>query len=241
MSAHWKAYPTAEATAEACATHIVSVLETGMAGGGSGTLALSGGSTPKIMFGYMVRSGFDWSRVQVFWVDERGVPPTHPDSNYAMTEEFLIRPARIPQRNVHRIHAELPPDIAARRYEEEIREVFMLEPGEMPHFDVVHLGVGPDGHTASLFPGEPLIENRDSIVAAVHAEKMKQWRITLLPGVLLSARHAAVLVSGADKAETMRKVIHDQYTPLQVPAQIIAHHSRRASWFLDDAAAALLG
>jgi len=240
LSANWKAYPTKEAAAEACATHTISILETALAGGGDATLAISGGSTPKLMFGYLVRSGFDWSRVQLFWVDERSVPPTHEDSNFRMTEEHLIRPARIPHRNVHRIHAELAPDLAARHYENEIREVFGVDKGELPHFDLIHLGVGPDGHTASLFPGESLIENRDGIVAAVHVDKLKMWRITLLPGVLLSARHAAVLATGQDKAVAMRKVLRDPYTPLEYPAQIVAHHARRASWFLDNDAASLL-
>lgn len=240
MSAHWKTYPTVEATAEACAVHVVSVLEAALQGGSEVTLAVSGGSSPKPMFAHLARSGMDWSKIHLFWVDERGVPPTHADSNYRMTEEFLIRPARIPHRNVHRVRAELAPEVAAKHYEAEIREFFGVEPGELPHFDLIHLGVGPDAHTASLFPGEPLIEDREKLVSAVWVEKMKQWRITLLPGVLLSARHAAVLVCGSDKSDAMRKVLRDPYDPLHYPAQIVAHHSRRASWFLDEAAAAEL-
>lgn len=240
MIPNWKAYPSPEATAEACGAHIISVLESALAGGENATIALSGGSSPKMMFSHMVRAGLDWSRVQVFWVDERSVPPTHDDSNYKMADEHLIRPARIPSRNVHRIHAELPPDTAARRYETEIRETLNLESGDLPHFDVMHLGVGPDAHTASLFPGEPLIENRDGVTGAVWVEKMKTWRITLLPGVLLSARQAAVLVTGEDKAQAMRQVLRDRYDPLKFPAQIIAHQARRASWFLDTAAASKL-
>jgi 6-phosphogluconolactonase len=240
VSAPWKSYAAAGAAAEACAKHIASLLEMGMAGGGNVTFAISGGSTPKLMFPDLVRAAFDWSRVQLFWVDERAVPPDHADSNYRMADEHLIRPARIPHRNVHRIHAELQPGQAARRYEQEIRDVFRLEPGEMPHFDVVHLGVGADAHTASLFPGEPLIEDREKIVAAVHVPKLSAIRITLLPGVLLSARHTAVLASGEDKAEALREIFHGPSDPLNFPAQIIARHSRRATWFLDEAAARLL-
>ena len=238
---NWTTYSDPESTAEACAAYILSSLEMSLAGDGNATLAVSGGSTPKLMFQSMVRSGFDWRRVQLFWVDERCVPPTDPESNYRMTDEYLIQPARIPQRNVHRIHAELPPDIAARRYEEEIIEVFGLEAGELPHFDVVHLGVGSDSHTASLFPGDPMIENRDRIAASVHRPTIARSRVTLLPGVLLSARNAAVLVAGADKAQAMKHVFQDAYAPLDYPAQIIAHDSRRASWFLDAAAAESLG
>lgn len=240
MSAHWKTYPTVAATAEACAVHVLSVVEAALQGGGEVTIAVSGGSTPKLMFTQLARSGADWGKVHVFWVDERCVPATHEDSNYRMTEEFLIKPARIPHRNVHRIRAELAPEVAARNYESEIREFFALDDGELPHFDLVHLGVGPDAHTASLFPGEPLIENREKLVGSVWVEKFRQHRITLLPGVLLAARHAAVLVCGADKADAMQKVLRAPYEPLVYPAQIVAHHSRRASWFLDEAAAAQL-
>lgn len=240
MSAHWKSYPDAGAAAEACATHIISLLEMGLAGDGDVTFAVSGGSTPKLMFAHLARAPFDWSRVQLFWVDERTVPPDHAESNYRMAEEHLIRPAHIPHRNVHRIHAELQPAQAARHYEHEIREVFRLEEGEMPHFDAIHLGVGPDAHTASLFPGQPLIGDREKIVAAVQVPKLSTSRITLLPGVLLSARHAAVLVSGEDKAEAMHAIFNGRYEPLKFPAQIIAHHSRKATWFLDEPAAGLL-
>jgi 6-phosphogluconolactonase len=240
MSAHWKSYPDANAAASACATHILSLLEMGLAGDNDATVAFSGGSTPKLMFDVLAKAKFDWSRVQVFFVDERNVPPTHADSNYGMAEKHLIQTAHIPHRNVHRIHGELSPQVAARHYEHEIRDVFQLEDDELPHFDVVHLGMGADAHTASLFPGEPLIDDREKIVAAVQVPKLNGWRISLLPGVLLAARHAAVLVAGADKAEAVNKVFRAPYNPAEYPAQIVVHHSRRGSWFLDAAAARLL-
>ena len=192
------------------------------------------------MFDAMVRQRFDWGDVHVFFVDERTVPSDHPDSNYGMAEKHLIRPGHIPHRNVHRIHGELIPAQAARHYDHELREVFAVDSGELPHFDVVHLGMGADGHTASLFPGEPLIEDRENAVAAVHVPKLNTWRVTLLPGVLLAARHAAVLVTGEDKAEALHSVFHGVYDPLKLPAQIVAHHSRRAHWFADSGAARLL-
>jgi 6-phosphogluconolactonase len=194
------------------------------------------------MFGHLARSSFEWNRVQVFFVDERAVPPTHADSNFASAEQHLFRPARIPHRNVHRIHGELAPQQAAKHYEHEIRETLNLATGELPHFDVVHLGMGADSHTASLFPGERLIEDREDIVAAIpKPARAPHARITLLPGALLAARHAAVLVCGADKAEAIHRAFHAPYDPLEVPAQIIAHHSRRTTWFLDTGAARLLG
>ena len=111
-----------------------------------------------------------------------------------------------------------------------------LEDGALPHFDIVQQGMGPDAHTASLFPGEPLIDDREGIAAAVYAEKMPQWRITLLPGVLLAARHTVFLVSGEDKAEAVRAVFNDEYDPKRLPAQVVSHHGRGVIWFLDDAA-----
>lgn len=226
------------AAAEACAAAVVSVIDAASRGGGQAAIAVSGGSTPKLMFGHLAESDVNWSKVHLFWVDERGVPPTDPQSNYRMTEECLIRPASIPQRNIHRMPAELEPEVAARRYASEIREFFRLEDGELPHFDLVHLGVGPDAHIASLFPGEPLIDDRDGLTAALWVEKMHQFRITLLPGVLLAARNSVVLACGPDKADALNHVFRNSYAPKEYPAQIIAQHSPRATWFFDKDAAA---
>ena len=110
----------------------------------------------------------------------------------------------------------------------------------MPRFDVVHLGMGPDAHTASLFPGQPLIEDRDGIAAAVHVEKFKQWRVTLLPGALLAAKHTVFLVAGEDKAEAVRGVFKEEYDPNKYPAQTVSHQGRGVTWFLDEADARLM-
>jgi 6-phosphogluconolactonase/glucosamine-6-phosphate isomerase/deaminase len=167
-------------------------------------------------------------------VDERAVPPNHEQSNYRLAEECLIRPAKI--RNVHRIPAELTPKQAAKRYSTDIREHFQVNEGELPHFDVVHLGIGPDAHTASLFPGEPLIDDRQGLAAAVYVEKIPQWRITLLPGVLLAARNMVILAAGADKKEPLDHILKGPYDPLLYPAQIVARQARRPIFFLDEAA-----
>lgn len=237
MSAHWSSYATADEAALACSHHILALLETALSGEGKATLALSGGITPKLLFAHLAAARFDWSRVHIFWVDERAVPPGDPQSNYKLADENLIVPAHIPHRNVHRIAGELPPDKAAKRYAQEIVEFFELDTGELPHFDVMHFGTGPDAHTASLFPGEALIDNRDGIAAAVFVEKIRQWRITLLPGVLLAARHSVFLAAGEDKAEVLRDVFLNPYDPKQFPAQMISHHGRKVTWFLDHAAA----
>lgn len=237
MSVHWHAYESTAAAAESCSRHILALLEEALAGQGDATLAISGGSTPKLLFERLSAAAFDWRRVHIFWVDERPFPPSDSQSNYKLAEEHLIRPARIPHRNLHRICGELPPPKASRRYVDDLREYFDLPDGEIPHFDVVHLGLGPDAHTASLFPGEKLIEDREQLAAAVHVEKLSQWRVTLLPAVLLAARHTVFLTAGEDKAAAVRNVFREPYAPLQYPAQLVSHHGRRITWFLDSAAA----
>lgn len=240
MSVHWYTSPDPKAAAEACAHHLISLLDTALSGQDTATLAVSGGSTPKLLFQQLVAAKFQWDRVHLFWVDERCVPPTDNLSNYKLAEENLIVPGHVPRRQVHRIYGEARPDIAAQRYISEIREFFALEDGELPHFDVVQLGMGPDAHTASLFPGEPLIEDRDNIAASVYVQKMSQWRVTLLPGVLLAAKHAVFLVAGDDKATAVRSVFHEEYDPKRYPAQLPSHHGRNVTWFLDQAAAKLM-
>ena len=240
MSAHRYTYPDAQKAAEACARNILIRLEEALSGHKYATLAISGGNSPKPIFKAMIEANFDWSQVHVFWVDERCVPPTDEQSNFRMAEEHLIHPAHIPHRNVHRIQGELRPDEAAEHYCRDIRSFFRLAEGELPHFDVVHRGIGTDGHTASLFPGEALIEDRAGIAAAVYVEKMAQNRVTLLPGVLLAAKHSVVFATGAEKAETIRNIIEGAYDPQVYPAQITSHHGRAVTWFMDEAAAALL-
>jgi 6-phosphogluconolactonase len=230
----------ANAAAGACAHHVINLLDEALSGQEFATLAVSGGSTPKLLFERLAATRFGWDRVHLFWVDERCVPPTDPASNYKLADDYLIRPAHIPHRHVHRVFGELSPKTAAARYADEIREFFGLEVGEMPRFDVVHRGMGPDAHTASLFPGEPLIDDREGIAAAVFAEKLHQWRVTLLPGALLAARHTVFVVAGPDKAEAVRAVFQEEYDPKKYPAQIASHHGRGVTWFLDEAAARLM-
>lgn len=232
-------YPDPALAAEACARHILDLIEKAIAQNRPATLAISGGASPGPMFNLFARTPFAWDRVQLFWVDERAVPPTDPQSNFKLADDIWLTPAHFPQRNIHRIEAELPPEIAARRYAGEIRQCFALVDNTMPHFDVIHRGMGPDGHTASLFPGEPLIDDREGLVAAVWVDKLKMARVTLLPGVLLAAHHTAMLVTGADKAEALRATLYDVRDPNLHPAQL-ATRNGSATWFLDEAAAASL-
>src|SRR3954471_12547418 len=143
--------PDAAGAAEACAHHVISVLDETLAGQEFATLAVSGGTSPRQLFDKLAATKFPWDRVQLFFVDERCVPPTDPASNYKLAEDNLIRPAHMAHRHVHRIPGELPPQTAATRYVENVREHFGLSDGELPRFDLVHRGMGPDAHTASLF------------------------------------------------------------------------------------------
>ncbi len=238
MSVQWHELADPEAVAEASAHYALGRLQDALAGREFATVALSGGSGPKGLFRRLADARFPWDRVHVFWVDERAVPPTHEQSNFKLANELLLQPAHVPKTHIHRIQAELRPELAAQRYVDEIREFFAPEDDALPQFDLVHLGLGPDAHTASLFPGEPLIDDRTGIAAAVYVEKMNSWRITLLPGVLLAAHHTLVLAMGAEKSGAVRAVLNEPYNPRQWPAQVVTHHGRNVVWFLDHAAAA---
>ncbi len=224
---------------QACAEYILTKLDAALKERPAATLAISGGSSPSPMFERFAAAAFPWERVHLFWVDERAVPPTDSQSNFKLANDTWLRPGNFPSANIHRIFAELDPPEAAQRYVQDLRAYFQLKDGEIPVFDVIHQGMGPDGHTASLFPGQPLIEDRTGIAAAVFAQKFEQWRITLLPAVLIAARHTAMLVTGADKTEAMRQVIHGSYDPLHWPTQVVSRHATDFVWFVDEALASI--
>ncbi|MGA3016074.1 MAG: 6-phosphogluconolactonase [Bryobacteraceae bacterium] len=226
--------------ASACAQHILSLLEKALSAQEFATFAVSGGVTPRLLFDELAAAQFEWNRVHLFWVDERCVPPTDNASNYKLVDDHLIIPTEIPLQHVHRIRGEIAPEAAAAAYVADIRSFFKLAPGELPQFDIVHRGMGPDAHSASLFPGDPLIDDRAGIAAATFAAQFNQWRVTLLPGALLAAKHTVFLVAGEDKAEAVRAVFQEEYDPKKYPAQITTHQGRGVTWFLDDKAAALL-
>lgn len=236
MSPDRRKYPDAVSAAQACARHILDLLKAASRERVA-TLAVSGGSTPKPMFQELARSGFEWAPVHLFWVDERAVPPADSQSNYKLAYENFISPAGFPTANVHRVQAELGAQAAASEYEREIREFFGLRVGELPRFDVIHCGIGPDAHTASVFPGEPLIQDRENIAAAVYVAKFAQWRITLLPGVLAAAPNTVVLACGPDKAEAVRAIFSGPYDPVKWPGQVLSRDGKSVTWFLDEAAA----
>ena len=230
MSGRISVSADARAAAEACGADILESLETARRARGTATLAVSGGSTPRIMFEWMAKQDFAWHDVHLFWVDERCVPIDDVQSNYRMTRESLLDAIDLAPRQIHRVRTELIPDEAALAYVAEIRAML----GDEPVFDVIQRGMGADAHTASLFPGEPLIENRTGIAAAVWVPKMAQFRVTLLPGVLERARKTVNLVTGTDKREALQGVMNGPVDYLARPAMI---SSVEMVWYLDEAAA----
>lgn len=220
-------FPDARAAAEACGAWILQMLSDAVAQRGSATLAISGGTSPKIMFEYFARASFDWSKVHIFWVDERCVPSDDAQSNFKLAHDSWLKD--VPPAQVHRVQTELDPEIAAQQYAEEIRPF-------LP-FDVIHRGMGADAHTASLFPGDPQIQNETGLVGIA---KREVTRVTLLPLVLKGAGRTAILATGADKASPLQSVLNEPYEPLKYPAQIASRDPSRAVWFIDEAAAAKL-
>jgi 6-phosphogluconolactonase len=174
--------------------------------------------------------------VHLFWGDERHVPPNHPDSNFRMAEEALIRHVPIPPDNVHPVPTALPDALeAAARYEEELRYFFQVPDGGLPRFDLILLGMGPDGHVASLFPGTEALEAPDRLVVANRVEKLQSWRITLTLPVLNHAASLLGMVAGREKSETLRRVILGPHTPPLLPAERL--QPRDLTWLADQEAA----
>ncbi len=215
--------PDARATAEACARQLAGWMAAAIAQRGIAHTALSGGSTPKLMLEILAGFDVDWSRAHFWQVDERGVPPTDAQSNARM-----IRAALVPAVHFHRMKGEIDARQAAAEYAAEIQSALQDAP-----FDVVQCGIGDDGHTASLFPGQPLVLDRSQVTAGLWVEDKQQWRITLLPKPILDARHLAVLAAGAGKGPALRRALHGEIDLLRTPAQLL----RGAHWFLDEIAA----
>jgi 6-phosphogluconolactonase len=234
-----------EALAEAAADELARLCREAVAARGTCHIALSGGSTPKRMFERLVargRSGLPWSWCELWFGDERTVPPDHADSNYRMAHQALFVPLNIDGDRVHRLRGELADHgAAARAYEAEALAVL----GTPPVFDIVLLGMGPDGHTASLFPDSPaLIEAARWVVAnpvtspLVHGSTT---RLTLTAPAINAARHVRFVVAGADKAVALAAVLEGRRDPRHYPAQLIAPSPGDLVWLVDEAAASRLG
>jgi len=228
-----------EEIARAAAEEVVRLAGEAMRAHGRFTLALSGGSTPRALFRLLAQLSdrIDWSAVHVFWGDERHVPPDHEDSNYRMARETLLDHVPIPAANIHRIAGEDPDAAqAAALYEDDLAASFALAPRQLPRFDLVLLGLGPEGHTASLFPGSPVLHERERRVAAPFVPKLSAHRITLTPPVLNHAAAVIFLVSGADKAAALAAVVEGDRNVDLYPAQIVRPEHGTLLWLVDRAA-----
>jgi 6-phosphogluconolactonase len=243
-----KTFVDGTALTEAAAQHVLALAEASIADKGRFSVALSGGSTPRSLYARLAQddraSQVDWSCVHVFWGDERAVPPDHEDSNYRMAREALLNHVPLPPENVHRISGELAPAAAAAEYEGMLRTYFagLLKEGKTlaARFDLVLLGMGDDGHTASLFPGAAAIRESRHWVASYHVAQLDAWRITLTPIAINAAAQATFLVSGANKAERLQQVLYGPYQPDVLPAQIVRPEKGRLLWLIDEAAAGRL-
>jgi 6-phosphogluconolactonase len=211
------------------------------------TVALSGGTTPAGLYGVLasdarLRDAVPWDRTQVFWGDERQAPSEHPESNYRMAREVLLSKVPVPEVNVHRIQGDLPDaSEAARRYEHDMRASLGLGEGELPRFDLVLLGLGADGHTASLFPGTEALQEKHHAATANWIDTLRSWRITLTVPAINRARAVMFLVCGEDKAEAVKSVLEKPRDSEEAPpARLVRLRSGTVLWFMDPAAAKLL-
>ncbi|MGB8260851.1 MAG: 6-phosphogluconolactonase [Terracidiphilus sp.] len=238
--------PTPASLASLAATFFVEQARRAVAARGRARIAISGGSTPQAAFSLLAdpaepfRDAMPWERVELFWVDERCVPPDHPDSNYRMTRRTLLDRVPIPASQVHRMEGELEPEVAAARYESELRNSFRLEGAESPRFDLMALGMGDDGHTASLFPHTEAIHALGQLVVANHVPQKDAWRITLTWPVINHASTVFFLLAGSGKAAVLREVLTGPRDPERLPSQLIWPASGILTVILDKAAAALL-
>jgi 6-phosphogluconolactonase len=211
---------------------------------GVARIAVSGGTTPKTMFALLADQSqpyfarVPWDKLHLFWVDERCVGPTEPDSNYRMTNEAMLSKVPLPAEQIHRIEGELEPEVAAAKYEAAIRAEFGAE---VPVFDLVLLGMGDDGHTASLFPHTAALHEVARIAVANHVPQQKQsWRVTLTWPVINRGREVAFLIEGAGKTDVLHDVLLGKYDPETHPSQLIRPESGTVTFLLDAAAAGKL-
>ena len=234
------------ALAKEAADRCARIAQEAIARAGRFTIALSGGSTPKLLYSLLAAEPYStrvpWRKTHVFWGDERAVPPGNHDSNFGMAKATLLDRVPIPADQVHRMQAERDDlDLAAREYEAEIAKTFGVPPGaEPPAFNLILLGLGPDGHTASLFPHTEAIRESARWVVRNHVPKLNSDRVTLTTPILNRAATVLFLVTGADKASALQAVLEGPSDPERLPAQLIRPTAGRLIWLVDRAAASRL-
>lgn len=241
MSYELITFPDAKELAEHAAKSFVKHSKYAIAKRGRFAVALSGGSTPRAIFAVLsaepFKSEVEWSKVHIFWGDERNVPPDHNDSNYRMAKETLLDHVAIPAENVHRMEGELDAAEAAANYMAGIDTFFGDEP---PHFDLIHLGMGDDGHTASLFPGTTALGATDATVVSNFVEKFNTNRITFTAPLINAARAVEFFVTGANKVDPLFEVLKGTRHHELYPSQLISPSNGTLTWLVDEAAAARL-
>jgi 6-phosphogluconolactonase len=226
---------------QAAAAEFASLASEAIQSRGKFCVALSGGSTPRSLYSLLANQfgrSIPWQQIYFFFGDERHVPPDHPDSNYRMAREAMLSKVPVPAENVFRIPAEQDAETAAFEYERTLRNFFNLRESELPRFDLAYLGVGPDGHTASLFPGSAALNEMHCLVVANWVGKFKSYRITLTLPVFNAARCVTFLASGAEKASILHEVFENKKANL--PSQRVCPENGRLLWLVDKAAAACL-
>jgi 6-phosphogluconolactonase len=235
-------FADASEVARAAALRFIEIARESIAARGRFSVALAGGSTPKRIYELLasdeLSNQLDWSHVHIFFGDERCVPPDDAESNYRMANESLLARVALPEQNVHRMRGEGDAVANARLYEDELRGYFDGE--DWPQFDLVMLGMGDDGHTASLFPGTRALDVHAAWVTANWVEKFNAFRVTLTVPAINHARHVMFIITGASKAERLQEVLYGAREPQRLPSQLIQPHEGGLAWFLDEAAAKLL-
>lgn len=242
-----KIYPDPSQLAQAAAEQFIRIAEQAIQARGVFSVAFSGGTTPQMLYSLLSSEPFseriDWSRAEIFWGDERCVPPDHPDSNYLKAKTVLLDLVPVSTDHVHRIMTENAPELAAEIYEETLLQFFSSlqdeEERNQAHFDLVLLGMGDDGHTASLFPGTPAVQEQTRWVAAQYIDKLAAWRVTLTPAIINRAKNILFLVSGAGKSYVLQRVLYGSYQPERYPSQIIRPRDGNLLWMVDEQAATL--
>ena len=238
-----RVFADAETLSRAAAREFIALCRQAVDARGRFTVALAGGSTPRRVYELLADhehcDQVDWTRVEFFWGDERAVPPEHPDSNYGMAAAALLGKLDLRPEQVHRIQAERPDrESAARDYEVEIAGVFGVSPeGPLPPFDLILLGMGRDGHTASLFPCAEAVHERRRQVVRNYVVKLQAERITLTFPMINRARDIRVVVAGAEKAPALKDVLEGPHDPERLPSQLLSPVAGRLGWLVDRAAA----
>lgn len=225
------------------ARYIVRLANEAVVSHGRFSIALSGGTTPRKLYGMLgdepYRSQIDWALVDIFWSDERCVPPDSEDSNYLLAQQVLLNKIPIPAAQIHRMPADEPDrDAASQAYTEEMRRIFATN--GIPSFDLIQLGMGPEGHTASLFPHQASLHEQQRLVMPVSVPKPPPPRLTFTPPILNAAHNVLFLVTGTDKADAVQAVLEGAYNPDEYPAQIVRPTHGEVVWMLDTKAASKL-